>query len=806
LPDTESTWESLQAVALVGTYLPRQCGIATFTGDLAEAIAKARPEMQTLAVAMNDRPEGYRYPPRVWFEINQNRLAEYRLAADFLNMSAVSVCCVQHEFGIYGGGEGAHVLEMIRRLRMPVVATMHTVLKEPSDAQRAVVRQLAEECDRIVVMADRAVEFLHDIYGLEEGKVALIQHGIPDVPFVDPNYYKDQFEVEGKKVILTFGLLGPSKGLEQMIEAMPRVVEKHPDVVYMVLGATHPGVLAHSGEDYRLGLKRRAKELGIADNIKWFNKFVEIEELKEFLGCADVYVTSYLNEAQITSGTLAYAAGTGKAVVSTPYWHAQELLADGRGKIVPFKDTDALADAIIELFDNETERHAIRKRAYQHSRPMRWSEVARQYVELFETVRQERNKSPKPVAGTRQLRRADELPEIKLDHLRALTDDTGIFRYAKATIPDRDYGYSTDDNARALIAVLLAQEHLSQRAGKDTDLQITRHLSFLEHAFDPQAERFRDALSFARAWEDEQLEEPPHARAVWALGEAVARSTVRGHMVLAANLLHRALPACERFETLHGLAYALIGIHAYLRRFSGDSHARRVREALANKLFERFQAHEADDWRFPGDELTFASARVPHALLLSGRWMFNNDMIQMALRSLEWLHGVQSDGERFSPVGSEHPFAKGQAKPRFDQKPIEACASIDAYLEAYRVTADTKWIDRADACLNWFLGDNDLRTPLYDHTTGGCHDSLMPQGVNQNQGTESTTSWLLALLTLYDHSVEQETGSEARIPREKEAEVPPEASKAVEPTIKQADPPDARRKRPQRQAPATQQA
>jgi glycosyltransferase involved in cell wall biosynthesis len=754
-------WPGINNVSLIGNYLPRRCGIATFTSDLADALAAAAPEVGVHTVAMNDRAEGYRYPNRVWFEINQNRRGEYKLAADFLNLGNVDVVSLQHEFGIFGGQAGDYLYDLLRRLRMPVVATLHTVLKDPHPEYRASLLELAKHCDRFVVMAERAYDFLTDIYGIDKSRIRLIHHGIPDVPFVDPNFYKDQFGVEGKKVILTFGLLGPSKGLENMIEALPRIVKAHPDAVYMVLGATHPGVLAHSGEDYRLGLQRRAKELGVEQHILWFNKFVELDELVEFLGSADVYVTPYENEAQITSGTLAYALGTGKATVATPYWYAQEMLADGRGRLVPFKDTDAMADAIIDLFTHETSRHAMRKKAYQYTRAMRWSTVADQYLELFDEVRDERNRNPKPVnPHSVELSRSPQLQEIKLDHLWTLTDSCGIFSHARATVPDRKAGYTTANNARALIACLIAQDHLapSPDEAKRLDDSACKYLAFLEHAFDDQTTLFRRRMSFDRVWADEPFSEDTHGQAVRALGEAVARSHVRGHLTLATSLFQRALPACEYFEHVHGWAYSLIGIHAYLRRFSGDSAARRVRATLAHRLYEAFQQNQSDDWPWPTDQVTYTASRLPHALLLSGRWMFNNPMIQQALRSLEWLQNIQFSGPdgQFAPVGSEGWYPRGGTKSRFNQMPAEATGTIDANLEAYRVTNDRKWLDRAYKCLNWFLGDNDLRQPLYDNTTGGCCDALLPQGVDPNQGAMSSVSWLLSLLSLYEHNLDEE--------------------------------------------------
>ncbi|MEX0654471.1 MAG: glycosyltransferase family 4 protein [Phycisphaeraceae bacterium] len=758
MASNDSPWASLQAAALIGSYVPRRCGIGTFSADLAEALAATAPHLNTWAVAMNDRPEGYRYPPRVWFEINQNRLGEYRLAADYLNMSNINVVSLQHEYGLFGGNCGQYILELLRRLRMPAVTTLHTVLKEPSDAQRDILMQIADVSDRLVVMADRAYEFLTDIYKVPREKIQLIHHGIPDVPFVDPNFFKDQFGVEGKKVVLTFGLLSPNKGIENMVEALPHIVKKHPDLVYIVLGATHPGVMAHSGEDYRLGLKQRAKELGVADHIEFVNKFVETDELLEFLGAADVYVTPYLNEAQITSGTLAYALGTGKATVSTPYWYAQEMLGDDRGILVPFKDAKALAEGVNRLFDNETERHAMRKRAYQFTRQMRWQEVAGQYLDLFSEVRDERRKHPRPPhSSSRELRNIDsELSEIKLDHLTMLSDDVGIMRHAKFTIPDRHSGYATDDNARALVTVLLAQDHVRYTSGVNLDAMLCRCLSFLDHALDTRSGRFRAVMRYDRTWHgDDEHSEDVHARTIWALGEAVARCQVRGHRTLAANLFQRSVDACEKFKHPLAWADALIGIHAYLRRFSGDTHARRIRESLAERLLDRFKQNAGDDWAWPTNEVTYTAARLPHALLLSGRWMFNDEMIQTALHSLEWLWQVQTGAQgQFAPVGTEGHFPRGGVKARFAQQPIEAYVTLDACLEAFRVTDDKQWPERAHRCLTWFLGDNDLRLPLYDHTTGGCHDGLHAQGLHENQSAQATLAWLLSLLSQYEHNFE----------------------------------------------------
>ncbi len=749
--------DSLARLAFIGTYLPRRCGIATFTSDVAESVGAAAPGTQIWAVAMNDRPEGYRYPHRVKFEINHERPADYGLAAEFLNSSHVDLVSVQHEYGIFGGPDGNRILALLKRLRMPVVTTLHTVLREPTAGQRRTMLELAELSDRLVVLAHKGVEFLTRHYGVPESKIAHIPHGIPDVPFIDPNYYKDQFGVEGRKVILTFGLLSPNKGIETMIDAMAPIVKVHPEAVYVVLGATHPHVVATYGEDYRTTLEHRAEQRGVGEHVVFHNRFVDIKELCEFLGAADAYVTPYLGEAQIVSGSLAYALGAGNAVVSTPYWYAQELLADGRGRLVPFQDPEALAETLIELFDDDAQRHALRKHAYHFTRDFIWPRVGADYLKLFAEVSQQHKRRPHagaPGAPVVQVSaQTRELPEIKLDHLHDMTDDTAVFQHAKGVVPDRDHGYTTDDTARALIIAMTARDHVPSGSGCTALARC--YLSFLSYAFDEQTRRFRNFMRYDRTWIDQVPSEDSHGRTLWALGEAVARADHRGHANVALRLFREALPPAVEFGSPRAWAYSLIGIHAYLRRFGGDTEVKRRRAELSAKLMGLYESTATDEWPWPENLLTYANARLPHALLLCGQWMFEPAMVEMALRSLEWLVQVQTAKEgHFSPVGCHGWFIRGQNKARYDQQPIEAHATIEACLEAHRVTRQPHWLDRAFRIFNWYLGDNDLRIPVYDATTGGCHDGLHPQGLNENQGAESLLSWLGALLALYEHRVE----------------------------------------------------
>ena len=575
-------YEGIDSVAVIGNYLPRQCGIATFTTDLVEALSAEAPDINCWALAMNDKPEGYAYPEKVRFEINQNKLTDYSVASEFLNISQVDIVCVQHEYGIFGGPAGSHLLRLLGELRMPVVTTLHTVLKDPAPEYLEVMRKLSDLSDKLIVMSWKAFDFLKDIYAVPEEKIAFIHHGIPDTPFIDPNFYKEKFGVEGKKVLLTFGLLSPNKGIENVLQALPAVIKKHPDVTYIILGATHPHILKAHGDEYRISLQQLVRKLNISDHVIFQNRFVELKELCEFLGTADIYVTPYLEEAQITSGTLAYAMGTGKAVISTPYWYATEMLAEGRGRIVPFKNPDAMAEQIIDLLDNDVKRHTIRKKAYTFCREAIWKEVSRRYLQVFSEVQLNRSRHPRPRHSYIENIKAItnfELPEMKLDHLKTLTDDTGILQHATHTIPDRTHGYCTDDNARALLVAAMGQKYLPTN-GMGLDSLSGHYLGFLLYAFNEENGRFRNFMTYSRQWMEEIGSEDSHGRAIWCLGKAVAFLDNPGHLAMSTTLFNKALRAVENFHSPRAIAFCLVGIHAYLHKFSGDSDVRRVREFL----------------------------------------------------------------------------------------------------------------------------------------------------------------------------------------------------------------------------------
>jgi len=735
----------IRKIAFVGGSSPRICGIATFTSDLLAAVAAEYPQGQCFSVAVNDIKGGYEYPDVVHFEIEEQDLSSYQRAADFLNISNADIVCVQHEFGIFGGPAGSHVLALVRDLRMPVVTTLHTLLREPKADQRRVMQELIARSTRLVVMAEHGRQMLQQVYQAPPAKIDLIPHGIPDIPFVDPNYFKDQFGVEGRVVLLTFGLLSPNKGIEHVLNALPHILAEFPDVVYIVLGATHPNELRGQGEAYRVSLEILAKKNKVEKNVIFYNRFVELENLKEFIGAADLYITPYLNEAQITSGTLAYTFGAGKAVVSTPYWHAAELLAEERGVLVPFGDAHAIAREVIGLLRDETRRHAMRKNAYKLGREMVWSNVARLYMRSFELSRvQGAVVSRKYFAAKTLDQKPRELPKLKLDHLARMTDSTGIFQHAILSVPNFSEGYSTDDNARAFILTLLLDE-LEEEPGRVRTLATT-YAAFLHHAFNLKTKRFHNHLSFDRRWLDEQGSEDCHGRALWALGVGVGRSPYQSFRIMAGQLFALALPAVTEFSSPRAWAFSLIGIQEYLRRLTGDSLVHQIREALTARFMELFEKTRQPDWPWFEEELTYDNAKLPHALILSGGATGQPAVSERGLQVLRWLAQVQtSEAGHLRPIGSNGPYRRGGTRPNFDQQPIEAQAMVSACLEAYRATSDSWWYEQAQRAFDWFIGWNDLGLELYYPETGGCCDGLHVDRVNRNQGAESTLAFLLSL-------------------------------------------------------------
>ncbi len=734
----------LRRIAVIGNSLPRRCGIATFTTDLQQAIATSRPNLETCIVAMTDHGQAYDYPPAVAFQIKDDNIEEYLRAADFLNAGRFDTVCLQHEFGIFGGEAGAHILVLLSRLSMPVVTTFHTVLAKPTANQRTVMERIVEASSKVVVMANKGRDLLRSVYQVPDDKIEVIAHGIPDVAYVGPDAAKAKLGFGGKSVILTFGLLSPNKGIEVMIDAMPSILKRRADAAYVVLGATHPNLVRDQGEAYRESLMARVRTLGVEDHVVFLDQFVDRATLLEFISMCDVYVTPYLNEAQMTSGTLAYSFGLGKPVVSTPYWHARELLADGRGVLVPFGNAEAIGSEIAELLTDDARRQAMCKRAYAVSRTMTWERSAERYMSVFENARQGHwlKVIARTEPGAIELHSATA-PEMQIGHFLSMCDDTGLFQHAVHSVPDRSHGYCVDDNARALLLACALNNPGEQRL---SEVLTARFAAFVQHAWNPDTRRFRNFMGFNRAWLEDTGSEDSHGRTLWALGECARRDASPSRRQWAAALFSQALSSAETFRSPRAWAFTLLGLGAYCVVAPDDLHAQEVRHCLADRLMSNLASVETSDWVWFEEGLAYDNARLPQALMMTGMATQTPGYVDAGLRSLRWLMTQQTTSAgHFRPVGTAS-FGEQRQHPRaFDQQPVEATATIAACLTAWRADGDAEWKAMATRVFAWFLGSNDLAVALVDPHTGSCRDGLHPDRANENRGGESVVSYLLGL-------------------------------------------------------------
>jgi glycosyltransferase involved in cell wall biosynthesis len=734
----------LRRIAVIGNSLPRRCGIATFTTDLQKAISTSRPHLETCIVAMTDRGQAYDYPEPVAFQINDGNIKEYMRAADFLNAGRFDTVCLQHEFGIFGGEAGAHILVLLSRLTMPVVTTFHTVLADPTAVQRTVMQRIVNASSKVVVMANKGRELLRSVYQVPDDKIEVIAHGIPDVAFVGPDAAKARLGFCGKSVILTFGLLSPNKGIEVVIDAMPSILQRRADAVYVVLGATHPNLVRDQGEAYRESLMARVRELGVEDHVVFLDRFVDQATLLEFISMCDVYVTPYLNEAQMTSGTLAYSFGLGKPVVSTPYWHARELLSDGQGVLVPFGDATAIGGEIAELLTDDARRQAMCLRAYALSRTMTWGRTAEHYMSVFESARQGHWLRARARSDTGAPEpRSPAAPDMQIGHFLSMCDDTGLFQHAVHSVPDRSHGYCVDDNARALLLACALNNPGEQRL---SEILTARFAAFVQHAWNPDTRRFRNFMGFNRTWLEDRGSEDSHGRTLWALGEAARGDASPSRRRWATALFAEALTTAESFRSPRAWAFTLLGLDAYCAIAPDDLHAKEVRHSLADRLMSCLALVETPDWPWFEESLAYDNARLPQALMITGMATQTLGYLDAGLRSLRWLMTQQTaSAGHFRPVGTAG-FGELRQHPRaFDQQPVEATATIAACLTAWRADGDAEWIAMAKRAFAWFLGGNDLSVALVDPRTGSCRDGLHPDRANENRGGESVVCYLLGL-------------------------------------------------------------
>lgn len=729
-------------IAFIGNSLPRQCGIATFTTDLSHAMGSSEHGAETRIIAMTNDKIAYAYPEDVVFEIRDGEIEDYGTAARILNNGNFDAVSLQHEFGIFGGPDGEFVLTLLSQLRIPVVTTLHTILAEPTPSQLRVLQKVAAASSRVIAMAHKGRELLESVYGVDPAKIDVIAHGIPNRPFHDPESAKAKHGYAGRPVILTFGLLSPNKGIEVVIDAMPAILAQRPDALYVVLGATHPNLLRQEGEVYRDSLRARAEQIGVGPSVVFLNQFVDVPTLLDFIAMCDVYVTPYLDEAQMTSGTLAYSFGMGSAVVSTPYWHAKELLEDGRGMLVPFGDSTATGQVIASLLGDDDRRLAMRRAAYDTGRSMIWSQIASLYLGSVEKARSAYR--PRLVSDlvAQRIARPPQITSLKLGHFDAMCDDTGIFQHAVYSVPDRSHGYCVDDNARALVLAT----HLA--AAGETGISERRtasFASFIQHAWNPDLARFRNFMSFDRRWLEPQGSEDSHGRTLWALGVCALSDNDRPRRRWASALFARAISTVLGFHSPRAWAFALIGLDAYCRANPDDRRSRVIRLQLAERLVELERRVSAGDRHWFEEGLSYENARIPQALILTGIATGTAQFVDIGLKSLRWLMTQQSgENGQFRPVGTDGFFDRGEAPKLFDQQPVEATATISACLAAHEATTDKSWLETAIRTFNWFTGSNDHGVSLIDPETGSCRDGLHPDRPNENRGAESVLCYLIS--------------------------------------------------------------
>ena len=732
-------------VAFISSFPPRKCGIATFTSDLIKNTATAaKSDFEPLVVAMRS-DDNLKYDDPVKFEIRQNVKSDYICAADYINFSHVDLVSVQHEFGLFGGEGGGYLSLLLNRLKAPVITTLHTVLNDPSPAY---YKSLVEVCNasyKVITMNERGVTMLENIYGIAGKKVQLIPHGIPDLPFVDSNYYKHKFGMEGRKTILTFGLINKNKGIEVMLKAMSAIIEVEPSVLYIVLGMTHPSVLKHDGESYRFSLQHMVKNLGLQEHVIFHNRFVNDEELHNFLCAADVYATPYLNREQLTSGTLSFAVGTGKAVVSTPYWAAIELLADGRGKLVPFGDSKEMAEAVGEILQDDSLFYSLRRRAYDYGRTRTWRKIGQAYWKLLGAKRLPVRVTAKAALSAAETISHIEVPEPSLAHLKKLTDATGLYQHAKYTVANREYGYCTDDNARAVIAMT---RYYAQYSESEALRLFDIYLSFILHSQNNDG-TIRNLMNFDRTWRKSEPVNDAFGRVLWAFGTVMAKPPTPAYLSIIKDCFDKSVGHVQK-QYPRGMAYSILGMSDYLKQFPGASDIKRQLEIAADGLVAQYEENSFPDWQWFEDSLSYDNAVLPHALFVAGLTLDNKKYLGVAGKTCEFLLANTFNGKHFSFVGCKGCYERGGAKATFDQQPIEAASTVMMLRAAYDATQNKRFLTLQRKAFDWFLGENDLHIPVYNFTTKGCYDGLIPDGVNINQGAESTLSFLLSLLAVVE--------------------------------------------------------
>lgn len=728
-------------LAYIGTYPPRECGIGTFTQNLAHAMLENGEGVKEIMVfAMNDHNQKYLYSPEVKLSINQEQQTDYLEAVNYINLSGADACILEHEFGIYGGQSGVYILPLLHRLNIPLITTLHTILETPSYTEKAILKEICKMSDRVVVMSVMAVRFLVDIYDVPEKKIMLIEHGVPDIHF-DKQESRKEFKLNERKLLLTFGFIGRNKGIETVIKALPQIIERHPEVLYIVLGKTHPNVLRHSGEEYRNYLQVLIKMLKLNEHVLLLNEFIDENELFKYLSACDIYITPYPNEAQITSGTLSYAMGSGCAVVSTPYWHASELLAENKGRLFDFNDSDGLSQVLDELLGNPKTLNDIQKKAAEYGQNLTWPKIGKKYAEL---VTQVLSIPKEPLPKKENAIYPLLLPQFSLAHIKRLTDDTGIIQHAKFGIPNLKEGYCLDDNARALLMVCMGYKLKKDPLALEL---MPVYLSYI-HYMQNKDGTFRNFLSFNRNFMDEVGSEDSFGRTIWALGYLLGNAPNDAYYQMGKLVFFDAVPNFGNIKSIRGIANTMIGISHYLRTNPSDDAMKSTLHKLANILVSQYDQNHTENWNWFESLLAYDNGILPLALLHAAEILEDRNISRVAFATMDFLSEHTMKDDYLSIIGNAAWYVKDKERSMFAQQPIDAEAMVLMYHQAYVLTGNQDFLKKLFTAFMWFLGENDMRMSLYDFETKGCCDGFENYGVNRNQGAESSLAYLISHLTV----------------------------------------------------------
>ncbi|MCB0804891.1 MAG: glycosyltransferase [Bacteroidales bacterium] len=722
-------------IAYITTYNPRECGIATFCESIIRDVPELHKGMEHdhMVIAMNDQGEHYQYPDSVKYTIREEVLDDYLKAAGFINENA-DIVILQHEFNIFGGEDGVYILPLMNKLTVPSIAVFHTVYKKPSVSQKLILQELSKMVQKVVVISQTASDFCRSVYEIPLAKLQVIRHGVPEIK-LGTDEAKNKIGLPEKKIIMTFGLLTRNKGLETVIRAMPEIVKKHPDVVYLCLGKTHPTVKKVSGEEYREFLESLVKELHVEDTVIFKNKFLSDEDLEVYLAAADFLITPYQHEEQISSGPLTFAMGSETAILSTPFWYAEEMLKDDRGLLFGFKDHEKLAVEVNMLLDDSNKLKKYKSNSHKFGKAITWKNIATEYLELAEQIVQ---------GGAAQndaeiVRKSYHIPDIDITHLRRLTTDTGIISHARFGFPDYASGYSLADNAMAMFAVAICQDEIKA----ETNDLLTVYLSFIRFMQNKDGS-FRNHLGYDHSFGHDQSSQLAMGKTICSLGYLIANSPAYIYLEAAKDIFEQSIGIFDKFDDPRAISAAITGIYHFLSIHRTDQHVLELISDLTSKLIEKYEEFSEGEWKWFEPELNGEYGLIPQALLCASEITGRIDAREIAIGSVKFLTGLTLSEGHLSLIGTDERYSKNGKRAYFAQLPIDAMHMVLMYKKAYEVSGNRIFYENMLTSFNWFLGENDLRFSVYDPESKGCCDGLEEKGINRNQGAQSTAAFLIA--------------------------------------------------------------